>query len=316
MTSVQTVAGGLSPPIVEGGARLADRLPRSYEGAQRGWPPVAATMASLAIGVMVVAMWVDEIRLLVAMLPIAVLAAGAVSVHAVHRVRQDMKMRRLRAAHPKEPWRWDHTWDERGTRDDTASDAAHATAAGVVLAVAAVPANTISVSALVGGDTLRWVLAVPFVAVALALDVMAACLFVSGARLTARRLRYGGGIALFEGFPFRRGDRLRLHVEAPRALPRHALVTATLRCVQERHVTPDTADDSPTLRCFEVYRDSAPAERFDAGSGVRALRLTFRIPSDVPASDLASSPCRYWEVDVEAGTDGVEYAARFLVPVY
>jgi hypothetical protein len=54
----------------------------------------------------------------------------------------------------------------------------------------------------------------------------------------------------------------------------------------------------------------------DAGSGIRALRIAFAVPADIPTTDLASRPCRYWEVDVDAATDGVDYSARFLVPVY
>jgi hypothetical protein len=70
------------------------------------------------------------------------------------------------------------------------------------------------------------------------------------------------------------------------------------------------------VQCFEVYRDSAPAELVGAGAGRQALRVSFAIPADVPVTDLASRPCRYWELDVEAATDGVDYGARFLVPVY
>jgi hypothetical protein len=64
---------------------------------------------------------------------------------------------------------------------------------------------------------------------------------------------------------------------------------------------------------------SAAGRTYDAlgpGPGTRAIRVTFSVPADVPATDLSSYACRYWDVDVEAGTDGVDYAARFLVPVY
>jgi hypothetical protein len=131
-----------------------------------------------------------------------------------------------------------------------------------------------------------------------------------------RRFKYGRGVAHLGRFPFRRGSTLELHVEAPRALPQHAVATATLRCIQERYVTTGAGEDrSTTVHLFEVYRDTAPAELINAGPR-RALKVSFAVPSDVPTTDLSSRPCRYWEVDVEAITDGVDYGARFLVPIY
>jgi hypothetical protein len=264
-----------------------------------------------------VALWVDAVPVLTAALAVAVLGAGASLFHIVRRVRRDVKMHQLRAAHPAQPWRWDHAWDERGTRDDdTMRRARQQIVGGILLALLAVPASAFSVAALVAGPTSLGAFAVPFIALALVLDAVMVHLFVEGARLAARRLRYGCGVAAFEGFPFQRGERLCLHVVAPRALPRDAHVTATLRCVQERLVTVGADDDSTRLQPFEVYRDTAPAELLDAGPSRRALRVTFAVPSDAPATDLASYPCRYWEVDVEATTDGIDYGGRFLVPVY
>jgi hypothetical protein len=231
--------------------------------------------------------------------------------------KRSAEVGRLRTAHPAEPWRWDHAWDERGARDDdTTRRATHSFAVAIVFSLFAVPATVIGVSALVAADTVLQVFAVPFVAIALVFDVVVGRLFVHSARLMIRRLKHGPPVAVFDGFPFRRGQRLRIHVAAPPTLPQHALATATLRCVQERYVTTSTAEDSTTLHCFEVYRDTAPVELVDAGPGVRALRVTFPIPADAPATDLASHPCRYWEVDVEASIDGIDYGARFLVPVY
>jgi hypothetical protein len=226
-------------------------------------------------------------------------------------------VRRLRAAHPAEPWRWDYVWDERGITDDYARyNAATSIAAIAVLGVFAVAASGFSIAALLSGHRSLQLFAVPFVVVALLLDYAVLRGLFDVARLIAGRLKYGRGVASFDRFPFRRGETLRLHVRAPRALPRHAVVTATLRCVQERLAPVGTLQRQPRIECFELYRDVAPAEVVDAASGARAIRVTFSVPADVPATDFSSYPCRYWEVDVEASTDGVDYAARFVVPVY
>ncbi len=286
------------------------------EDAAEPWPAAGSTAAILATALVVAAVWIGNFRLLIAAAPIAVVAVSGLVIRQVRRARLASRVRELRAAHPAEPWRWDHAWNERGAHDDdTAREAWHLILWGIGLGAFATAFALFGLTTLVGTDGGRRLFALPFVAIGL-LDIMAFRLLVDGARLMARQLRHGRGAATFDSFPFRRGEVLRLNVETPASLPRHVVATATLRCVQERYVTTSTAEDSTMLRCFVVYQDAATATVVDRGDGARMLRVTFTIPSDVPTTDLASRPCRYWEVDVEAATDGVDYAARFLVPVY
>ncbi|MDQ3997310.1 MAG: hypothetical protein M3303_09860 [Gemmatimonadota bacterium] len=236
-------------------------------------------------------------------------AGLSVLIHGVRGIGRMDRVKRMRAAHPVEPWRWDHPWDERVARDDTASRARHFLVMALFIFAGLTPFHWIG---FFGPKA-----ALPFGIVALFFDAIGIGLLAAAGYFALRRLKYGAGVARFGGFPFRRGSTLELHVDAPRAFPQHALATATLRCVQERYVTSGTGEDRTTsVQCFEVYRDAAPAELVAAGAGRHALRVRFAIPPDVPTTDLASRPCRYWEVDVEARTDGVDYATRFLVPVY
>jgi hypothetical protein len=228
--------------------------------------------------------------------------------HALLETRRASRLKRLRAASPGEPWRWDHSWNERGTTDDTGVRAGDEFVDAIVSVVALVLVLRIVFAADV--PLMLTVAALPAAAVIVARLSRAALLFL-------RRAKYGRGRALFQRFPFRPGTTLELHVEAPRALPQHADATATLRCIEERYVTRgDSNDTTRVATCFEVYRDTAPAPLIAASTGGRALRVRFDLPRDVPVTDLSSRPCRYWEVDVEASIDGLDYAARFLVPVY
>jgi hypothetical protein len=217
------------------------------------------------------------------------------------------RVERLRAMHPAEPWRWDYAWDERGAVDNTAAQGWNFLLIGVMLLAFLTPFHWLGFSDWRG---------IPFALAALLFDAVAVGLLAAAGYFFARRLKYGKGVALFARFPFRRGSTLELHVQAPRTLPQHAVATATLRCIQERYVTTRrNGETDATVQCFELYRDKAPTESVNAGFG-RALRVRFEIPAGAPTTDLASRPCRYWEVDVEASTDGVDYGARFLVPVY
>lgn len=236
-------------------------------------------------------------------------AGVSMFAHGLRGAVRSLRARKRRQAHPAEPWRWDHVWDERGATDDAGSRARQSFATALFMVVFLVPFHWIGFVARDGS--------LVFGIVALLFDLVVVALLWRGVYLLAHRMKYGAGRAIFARFPFRRGSPLELHVIAPAALPQHAIVTATLRCIQERYVRRGTGEDATvSVACIEVHRDTAPAPIVSIPSGGRALRVRFDLPADVPTTDLASRPCRYWEIDVEASTDGVDYAARYLVPIY
>lgn len=303
-----------------GGVQLSGRHARSATTIH-GWPSVLVGLlvGGLGFTVIAVAAGVLTIRqlgservpsLLIASVgAVFALAGTSLVVHGIHGARRMARVRRLRAAHPHEPWWWDHAWDERASIDDTGARAGRWFNAAIFMFIFLVPFHWIGFFAPRGP--------VVFGFFALLFDIGVVAMLGRAAYLFARRLKYGSGRALFARFPFRPGATLELHVDAPRALPQHAIATATLRCIQERYVTRGTREDATlSVECFEIYRDTAPAQLASAVAGGRSLRVRFDLPRDVPTTDLASRPCRYWEVDVEASTDGVDYGARYLVPVY
>jgi hypothetical protein len=305
------------PPVVVGGVKLPGRLVRSRRSATGGWPAVFSQIAFLAAAATGFALWTGFTDMARVTLPVALVAAVVSLVHAVRRIPRNAYNARLRAAHPAEPWRWDHPWDQRGSRDEsTPAEAATSFAAALIMTVFAAGFTGAGFWFLVTGDTRRKLFALPFVVIGLVFDYVVVRLFLDAGRLTARRLKYGRVAASFDRFPFRRGEQLRLHVAAPPSLPRHALVTTTLRCIQEGHDGSGAHEDRSRLHCYEVYRDTAPAEQIDAAPGTRAMRVTFSLPADTHPTELSAYPCRYWEVELEAATEGIDYRARFLVPVY
>lgn len=236
-------------------------------------------------------------------------AGASAAVHGARGLARKARLRRWREANASQPWLWDHDWNAHVAYDDTGNRARAFVVAAMFLFLFLTPFHWIGFFAPKA--------ALPFGIVALFFDAIAVGVLIAGGYFALRRFKYGRGTALLAHFPFRRGSDLELHVQAPRALPQHALPTATLRCIQERFVTAGTGKNrSTTVECREIYRDTAQAELIAASSGQRVLRVRFTIPGDAPTTDLSSRPCRYWEVDVEAATDGVDYGARFLVPIY
>lgn len=312
------------PPVeIEGGpagVQLSGRQSRSATTIH-GWPSLILGLPFVGVGLTIIAVAAGYITIrhsggrhvpswfLATIGAVFAWAGLSFVVHGLRGARRTARSQRLRATHPGEPWRWDHAWDERGSTDDTGARAGQSLYAAVFMSVFLAPFHWIG---FVAPDGMLM-----FGIVALLFDIAIVALIGRAVYLFARRLKYGSGRALFNRFPFRPGSTLELHVEAPRALPQHAVANATLRCIQERYVRSGSGEDATvSVECFGLYRDVAPAPWASAGAGVRSLRVRFDLPRDVPITDLASRPCRYWEVDVEASTDGVDYAARYLVPVY
>ena len=318
--TVRTAQTTYDASIPAAGMALSNRTSRSATTIQ-GWPAVVAGSIATVAGVGFAALVMDVIgpgvaqtgdfpRWILAMMGgLFALAGLSSTIHGIRCMARRARVRRLRAAHPGEPWLWDHAWNDRVAFDDTTARARQFFVASVFFFLFLMPFHWIGFFVPKAGF--------PFAVVALLFDVIAIGLLATSGYLFLRRLKYGRAVAALGQFPFRRGSTLDLHVQVPRALPQHAVPAATLRCIQERYVTTGTGKNKHlTVECREIYRDTAQVDVVASSGGQRAIRVRFEIPADAPATDLSSRPCRYWELDVEAPTDGVDYAARFLVPVY
>jgi hypothetical protein len=85
---------------------------------------------------------------------------------------------------------------------------------------------------------------------------------------------------------------------------------ATLRCIEERFEVRQTGKNRVRVSVpYELYRDEAAV-----APGEPSLR--FELPENVPGTRLAAQPPRYWELELAAEAPGVDFGARFLVPVY
>jgi hypothetical protein len=151
---------------------------------------------------------------------------------------------------------------------------------------------------------------VVFQLVTLIFDAVIVALLWRVGHVVARRLRYGESRLRLGDFPIAPGRDAELLLDelSPRA--RAYPIRATLRCIEERfEVRGSGKNSSRESICYELYRDErlvAPGEP----------RVVFPIPDAVPGTRLAEPPPRYWELELSAETPGVDYGARFLVPVY
>lgn len=208
----------------------------------------------------------------------------------------------LRARYPDQPWMVDYPWDRKGGRDEAPDEIGRTLWFVAFMAIFLVP--------------FHWVAFVsparPFMfqLVTLVFDAAGVALLGRVGYLVARRIRYGPSRIALARFPMTPGTTAELILDDLSPVARAFPIRATLRCVEERFEVRGTGRNRARVSVpYELYRDQttiAPGE----------TRLRFELPENVPGTRLAAQPPRYWELDLAAETPGVDFGARFLVPVY
>jgi hypothetical protein len=133
-----------------------------------------------------------------------------------------------------------------------------------------------------------------------------------------RYFKYGKSRLRFARFPFRTGQAVDAGLEVGPRMADATSLRLTLRCIEEVLRSRGGGQDRSTTRTLyllhEVKQELKPGQ-FDATSGA-AIHIHIPLPAGDYASCLSRSPRRYWELEVKAETPGIDYAARFLLPVY
>jgi hypothetical protein len=129
-----------------------------------------------------------------------------------------------------------------------------------------------------------------------------------------RLLKYGTGWIRFDRFPFFLGETLDLRLGCRGRLDRFRSLIVTLRLVQ---VTRETRGSSIS---FVGHQHWAERLEFDPRTlqDPTELPVSIPLPADGPCTSIAEDPPRYWEIEIEgpAAGPGLDFQARFLVPVY
>ena len=221
------------------------------------------------------------------------------------------RLRARRARHPDEPWRADHSWDPAGATYSPGSSLAGQFAVMAFMAALLAPFNYFAFYAAAAGH---------------------ADLGQAPRGVLRPHPGPGGGGHRHDPGPAGqvrpRAARLPVvpvlpgghAVRAPRARSRpigqFKKLTLTLRCIEERTETTHSGGKT-TIRtvCDQLWSDEVSLE----GGAVREgheVPVSFDLPSGDYGTRLAEAPARYWELAVLADTPGLDFSAKFLVPVY
>ncbi|HET7458575.1 MAG TPA: hypothetical protein VFJ74_13070 [Gemmatimonadaceae bacterium] len=208
----------------------------------------------------------------------------------------------LRARFPGQPWMWDFPWDRRGGRDESVGEIGRALVVAAMIELFLVPFHWVGFQS---AERLRM-----FQLITLIFDAVVAAIVGYALYLTARRVRYGRSRIRFAGFPCAPGEEATLDLAGISPLARRYPLVATLRCIEERYEMHGNGRHRRAVTvCYELGRDVrtvAPGE----------TTVRFPIPADAPTTTLGARPPRYWELELAAEVPGVDFGARFLVPVY
>lgn len=68
--------------------------------------------------------------------------------------------------------------------------------------------------------------------------------------------------------------------------------------------------------CYELYRETRVLQGHDVAAAP-IFEMQWALPQATGLKTaLSERPARFWELEVEAKTPGVDYHERFLLPVY
>jgi hypothetical protein len=188
------------------------------------------------------------------------------------------------------PWTWDHAWQPEAMGPD------YEPRGGSVLGRVAILSFIALINVALGGVALIGK------AIILLFDAFGLLILYDTVTQAINRARFRRPTIAWHTFPAQPGGILQatVHFAVPMAATGRA--TATLRCLQEREQA-----------VVSIYRET---RAFDVLPPVAALDVSFAVPHDLPATNLAAQPPVYWQVVVQVPVEGPDFEAIFLAPVY
>lgn len=236
------------------------------------------------------------------------LAAFANGVRGLFRRR---RARRAYLAGATAPWDWDYSWNRAGARDDVWRRALRRFIWIAFLVLFLSPFHYLLMT--IESTTFR-VLGGLFL---LVFDAAVLFTFASAVKAVMQGLKYGRVFLQYEQFPMLLGRPASVRL----LLDRHVAagnVTCTLRFIEET-IEVSHAGRGKTSRQYvfdQLYEEKRTAPLVLGVDGRQAARIEFQLPSGDYSTRLNTDEPRYWLLEAEAATPGVDLHVRFLLPVY
>jgi hypothetical protein len=230
-----------------------------------------------------------------------------VFAHGIHGVVRKAAYAREAAARPHEPWLYDFAWHREGIAFSAFDDMLKRLFAALFWTSFLVPFAWIGMHG-------AW----PFLAAVAIFGLLGLIFWYRWAQMLFDYLRYGNSYFTYDEFPFALGGTVRGRLRVPRHIQAIDELTLTFRCVKEQYVTTGTGENRTSkVVSYELYGEYLTLNR-DRLNGLIAgeIPVEFKVPADQPTTTLIATPPIYWELEAKGKSQGADYEAVFLVPVY
>jgi hypothetical protein len=206
------------------------------------------------------------------------------------------------AAHPDEPWLWREDWAARRITDDSRRQMWFAWIFTALWNLVSFPSAFLAVRAALNEGNRAALVALLF-------PIVGVGLLVWALRATLRYRRFGVSQLDLATVPAAVGHSLEGTLRTPAGLRPAEGFRVALSCI--RRVTTGSGRDRSTSESV-LWQD----ERMLPGTGA-GVPVAFAIPADAaPYDALHGSDGTLWRLEASAEVPGVDYAARFDVPVF
>ncbi len=222
---------------------------------------------------------------------------------AIRQMLENSRRSGLRRDRPGEPWLADYPWSARSATDGNAGIAAGGYFAFAFLQVFLIPFNW---WAFLSNQSNFFVVGVVGI-----FDAVSLFMLGHAAYHTLRVLKYGTSTLTFHRFPFFLSETVEASFRTSADVRQLKNLVFTLRCIREQ-VDTEAVGSGVTMAIFEIWKEERIVE-----PPSREIPVSFRLPAEaLYSTELAIVTARYWELEVTGEAPGVDFGARFLIPVY
>ena len=234
-------------------------------------------------------------------------------------VRARVRRQRLRRQFSGQPWADDYLWETSGQTDGALDATLRSSVMGLLLSAAcngatiamvcgALPATRANIGYGIFGSLLSLIF-----------------LYFLFIRKSMHYLKFGASRLVFQRIPYVLGEEFKAELIPGRSLGAYRKMQIRLRCIQFAAVPNGIAE------LQVLHGDRVVIENSEWRSGMPPVPIRFKLP-DKKLPTAISAPMasiietgeinpralgrRYWELDIRAFVTGLDYQARFLVPIY
>lgn len=236
--------------------------------------------------------------------------AGLVFYAIRHQLRKLRERRELQVKHPGEPWMWRPDWADRAVRDEQSIRSGFLWVFGFLWIVMSVPA-AFAMWATQTQDRDR--VLVIFLAI---FPIVGVCVLLAAAYQSLRRRKYGVSLCRLNHLPVPLGSTFRGEVQARvHSMPEHGFQTRLTNVRREVRGSGRNRSTRETV-LWQDEQTVGSGAAMPHPEGMR-IPMQFAIPADAePTNDTNPSDSILWRLEVRADVPGIDYIARFTLPVY